>query len=63
MLSPLKDAIKKTDELLAYVRIVELDEPVAFAGGKMYCKTLKNNEKIEINDCLIAATSTIAWNT
>ena len=56
-LSPRSDAMKKTEELLAYVRIVELDEPVAMAGGKMYAKLSKAGRKIEFNDCLIAATA------
>lgn len=56
-LSPRNDAMKKTEELLAYVRIVELDESVAMAGGKMYAKLSKAGRKIEFNDCLIAATA------
>jgi predicted nucleic acid-binding protein len=56
-LSPLKDAQKKTDELLAYVQIVGLDESVAIAGGKIYANLSKAGKKIEFNDCLIAATA------
>ena len=56
-LSARKDAMKKTEELLAYVRIVELDENVAMAGGKMYAKLSDAGRKIEFNDCLIAATA------
>jgi len=56
-LSPLKDALKKTDELLAYVRIIELDETTAMAGGKIYAQLSKAGKKIEFNDCLIAATA------
>ena len=56
-LSPLKDAQKKTDELLAYVRIIELDEPAAIAGGKIFADLSKAGKKIEFNDCLIAATA------
>jgi predicted nucleic acid-binding protein len=56
-LSPLKDALKKTDELLAYVRIIELDESVAIAGGRIYANLSKAGKKIEFNDCLIAATA------
>jgi tRNA(fMet)-specific endonuclease VapC len=56
-LSPLKDAMKKTDELLAYVRIIELDEPVAMTAGKIYARLSKAGGKIEFNDCLIAATA------
>jgi predicted nucleic acid-binding protein len=56
-LSSLKDAQKKTDELLAYVTIVELNESVALAGGKIYADLSKTGKKIEFNDCLIAATA------
>jgi tRNA(fMet)-specific endonuclease VapC len=49
--------MKKTEELLAYVRIVELDENVAMACGKMYAKLSNAGRKIEFNDCLIAATA------
>jgi tRNA(fMet)-specific endonuclease VapC len=56
-LSPLKDAQKKTDELLAYVQIIGLDESVAIAGGKIYAKLSNAGKKIEFNDCLIAATA------
>lgn len=55
-LSSRKDAMKKTEELLAYVEIVDLSEPVALAGGKIYGKLSKAGRKIEFNDCLIAAT-------
>ncbi|MEI7857152.1 MAG: type II toxin-antitoxin system VapC family toxin [Methanomicrobiales archaeon] len=56
-LSPRNDAIKKTQELLAYVRFVELDESIALAGGKIYAKLSQAGRKIEFNDCLIAATA------
>jgi predicted nucleic acid-binding protein len=56
-LSSRKDALKKTEELLAYVRIAELDESVAMAGGKIYAALSRNGKKIEFNDCLIAATA------
>ena len=53
----MKDAVKKTEELLAYVRVVELDESIAMAGGKIYAKHSRVGRKIEFNDCLIAATT------
>jgi len=56
-LSSIRDAQKKTDELLAYLRIVDLDEAVAITGGKMYATLSKSGRKIEFNDCLIAATA------
>lgn len=56
-LSQRNDAMKKTEELLAYVRIVELDESVAMVGGKIFAKLSTAGRKIEFNDCLIAATA------
>ncbi len=56
-LSSLKDAQKKTDELLAYVKVVDLDESIAISGGKIYANLSKSGKKIEFNDCLIAATA------
>lgn len=55
-LSSRKDAMKKTEELLAYVEVADLDESVALAGGKIYGKLSQAGKKIEFNDCLIAAT-------
>jgi predicted nucleic acid-binding protein len=55
-LSTRKDAMKKTEELLAYVEVADLDESVAMAGGRIYGKLSQAGKKIEFNDCLIAAT-------
>ena len=55
-LSSRKDAMKKTEELLAYVEVADLDESVALTGGKIYGKLSQAGKKIEFNDCLIAAT-------
>lgn len=56
-LSPLRDAVTKTEELLAHVMIIELNESIAFEGGKIYANLSKAGKKIEFNDCLIAATA------
>lgn len=56
-LSPLRDAISKTEELLAHVEILELTESIAFEGGEIYAALSKAGKKIEFNDCLIAATA------
>ena len=56
-LSPLRDAVTKTEELLAHVVIIELTESIAFEGGKIYADLSKAGKKIEFNDCLIAATA------
>ncbi len=56
-LSPLRDAVSKTEELLAHVEIIELTEAIAIDGGKIYATLSKEGKKIEFNDCLIAATA------
>jgi tRNA(fMet)-specific endonuclease VapC len=56
-LSPRPDAVRKTKELLFHLIIVELTEPIAFDGGKIYADLSKSGKKIEFNDCLIAATA------
>jgi tRNA(fMet)-specific endonuclease VapC len=56
-LSPLRDALTKTEELLAHIVIIDLTEPIAFEGGKIYADLSKAGKKIEFNDCLIAATA------
>lgn len=45
-LSARKDAMNKTEELLAYVRIIELDETIAMAGGKIYAKLSDAGRKL-----------------
>ncbi|MDD5144424.1 type II toxin-antitoxin system VapC family toxin [Methanoregula sp.] len=56
-LSPLGDAMNKTESLLSYVGIIDLTEPIAFESGKIFAGLSKAGKKIEFNDCLIAATA------
>lgn len=56
-LSPLRDAVSKTGQLLNHVEIIELNEAIAIEGGKIYAALSKEGKKIEFNDCLIAATA------
>jgi len=56
-LSPLRDAMVKTEQLLSHVEVIELTEAVAFHGGKLFAGLSKKGKKIEFNDCLIAATA------
>ncbi|MDD1701655.1 MAG: type II toxin-antitoxin system VapC family toxin [Methanoregula sp.] len=56
-LSLLRDAVSKTEELLAHVEIIDLTESIALDGGKIYAGLSKAGKKIEFNDCLIAATA------
>jgi tRNA(fMet)-specific endonuclease VapC len=55
-LSPRPDAVEKTRGLLALVSIISLSEILAFHGGAIYSELVRDGFKIELNDCLIAAT-------
>ncbi len=39
------------------MEIVELSKEIAVEGGRIYAELVKREEEIELNDCLIAATS------
>lgn len=52
-----KDALEKTLRILKTVEIIDIDEAVAINAGKIYSKLAKEGKQIELNDCLIAATS------
>ncbi|MCK4458985.1 MAG: type II toxin-antitoxin system VapC family toxin [Methanosarcinales archaeon] len=56
-LSHRSDAIEKTLELLSLVSAVHLDDEIAFRGGEIYSELVRKGLEIELNDCLIAATS------
>ena len=56
-LSNRKDALEKTLRILKTVEIIDIDETVAIKAGKIYSKLAKEGKQIELNDCLIAATS------
>ncbi|HUW67209.1 MAG TPA: type II toxin-antitoxin system VapC family toxin [Candidatus Nanoarchaeia archaeon] len=56
-LSQRSDALEKTLELLSIVEIIDIDKDVAVEGGKIYSKLVKKGKSIELNDCLISATS------
>lgn len=56
-LSPKKDALEKTLNLLAPVIIVDIDRNIALDGGRIYSSLVRSGEEIELNDCLIAATA------
>ena len=55
--SPRKDALEKTLKLLSVVNIVDLSMEIAVEGGRIFAELMKKGEEIELNDCLIAATS------
>jgi tRNA(fMet)-specific endonuclease VapC len=49
--------LEKTLKLLSIVNVVDLNRETAVEGGRIYAELLKKGEEIELNDCLIAATS------
>ncbi len=57
-LSPKKDALKKTLNLLDPVILVDIDRTIAIEGGRIYSSLVKSGEEIELNDCLIVAAAT-----
>lgn len=56
-LSPKRDALEKTLELLSIVNIVDVNKDIALKGGEIYSNLVKKGLAIELNDCLIAATA------
>jgi len=52
-----KDALNKTLKLLSNVHIVDLNKDHAIEGGRLYAELIQEGETIQLNDCLIAATS------
>ncbi len=55
--SPRKDALEKTLKFLSLLNVVDLSRETAVEGGRIYAELMKKGEEIELNDCLIAATS------
>jgi len=55
--SPRKDALEKTLKLVSIVNVADLSRETAVDGGRIYAELMKKGEEIELNDCLIAATS------
>ena len=46
-----------TLDLLSIVKVISVNKDVAVKGGEIYSSLAINGEAIELNDCLIAATS------
>lgn len=55
-LSSESNALEKTVDLLSLVSIIDLDRDIAMEAGKIYSGLVKKGSRIELNDCLIAAT-------
>ncbi len=47
----------KTFDLLSLANIVDMNENIAREGGKIYSELISKGKQIELNDCLIAASS------
>ena len=56
-LSKSPDALERTLELLNIVEVINLDSRIAIDAGKIYADLIKSGKRIELNDCLIAATA------
>jgi len=56
-LSPMSDAIEKTRDSISLVFVINLSKGIAFMGGEIYSRLVRKGLEIELNDCLIAATS------
>lgn len=52
-----KDALEKTLMLLSLVEVIDIDGEIAVESGRIYAELTKKGREIELNDCLIAATS------
>ena len=55
--SPSHVAVQKTNELIANLKVIDLNEKIAKDGGKIQADLINSGKEIEINDCLIAATA------
>ena len=51
------EALEKTLELLNIVEVIDLDSKIAIDAGKIYAGLVRSGKRIELNDCLIAATA------
>lgn len=56
-LSKSHDALERTLELLNIVEIINLDLRIGLDAGKIYADLIRSGKRIELNDCLIAATA------
>lgn len=56
-LSQKNDALENTLKILSTTSIIDLDKEIAMLGGKIYSELVREGKEIELNDCLIAATS------
>jgi len=56
-LSKSPDALERTLELLNIVEVIDLDSRIAIDAGKIYADLVRSGKRIELNDCLIAATA------
>src|SRR5208283_5824655 len=56
-LSKSPDALERTLELLNIVEVIDLDSGIAIEAGKIYADLIRSGKRIELNDCLIAATA------
>jgi tRNA(fMet)-specific endonuclease VapC len=56
-LSKSTNALERTLELLNIVEVIDFDSRIAIDAGKIYADLIRSGNRIELNDCLIAATA------
>jgi len=52
-----RDAVQETDDLIAQLIVINLNEKIAIEAGKIYAELQNSGKDIQLHDCLIAATA------
>ncbi|CEL24820.1 MULTISPECIES: type II toxin-antitoxin system VapC family toxin [Methanobacterium] len=52
-----EDSIRRTLDLLSIVDLVDVNEVIALESGKIFADLMDKGKIIELNDCIIAASS------
>ncbi|MCG2727403.1 MAG: PIN domain-containing protein [Candidatus Methanoperedenaceae archaeon] len=52
-----KEFLENTLKIISTASIIDLNKEIAMLGGKIYSELAREGRAIELNDCLIAATS------
>ena len=55
--SPRKNSISKTLDILSIVHLVDVNRDIDLESGRIYADLIKKGKEIELNDCIIAASS------
>ncbi|WP_321423581.1 PIN domain-containing protein [uncultured Methanobacterium sp.] len=49
--------MSKTLDILSIVHLVDVNRDIALESGRIYADLIKKGKEIELNDCIIAASS------